>query len=101
MKHLKRFLPDYPRTMHLPHRVNAVEGDLVAEEADAKSIFVPAEGVHIHIEEKVDGANCGMALIDGEVVIRNRSHILKKGYVKDTAAKTQFRSAWNWFYENK
>jgi atypical dual specificity phosphatase len=101
MKQLKSLLPDYPRTLHLPYRPNAVLGDLLASEDEVKSIFAPTDGLYIHVEEKVDGANCGMALINGEAVIRNRNHVLRKGYVKDIAAKKQFASAWNWFYENK
>ncbi len=32
-------------------------------------------------------------------VIRNRNNILKKGYIKkETPAKLQFRSSWNWLH---
>jgi atypical dual specificity phosphatase len=100
MKQLKRLLPDYPRTPHLPHRANLALGDYVATEEEVKPLFAPSD-LTVHIEEKVDGANCGMALVEGEAVIRNRNHVLRKGYMKDTAAKKQFLPAWNWFYENR
>lgn len=100
MKHLKSLLPDYPRTPHLPHNPTVALGDYVATEDEVRPLFLPSD-LHICIEEKVDGANCGMSLVDGEAVIRNRNHVLRKGYLKDTAAKKQFLPAWNWFYENR
>ena len=78
-------IPEFPKTLHL----HQVDDSILSSE----SLFV---------EEKVDGANCGMALIDDHPVIRNRTHVLNKGYVKkNTPAKLQFRPAWNWFYKNK
>jgi len=54
----------------------------------------------INIEEKIDGASVGMMLCNNHPLIRNRDHILRKGYVKRTAAKQQFASVWTWFYEH-
>jgi hypothetical protein len=52
------------------------------------------------IQEKVDGANMGVSWTSGPV-LRNRNHILKKGYIeKDTPAKLQFRPAWNWLHQH-
>lgn len=98
MKDLKRLLPDYPRTLHLPYKPNAVRDDLVATEKEAEVIFNSSSVV---VEEKVDGANCAMLLLDGNAVIRNRNHILSKGYRKLTPAKMQFTYIWNWFYSNR
>ncbi len=57
---------------------------------------------YVCFEEKIDGANAGMVLgEDGHPIIRNRDHILTKGYLKDTPAKLQFRSIFNWFYDHK
>jgi hypothetical protein len=53
------------------------------------------------VQEKVDGANSGMALVNGEPIIRNREHILRKGFMKDTPAKKQFASIWGWFYDHR
>lgn len=95
------YLPEYPRTLHLPHKPNAKREDLIADDKYAKEIF---NSQFVYVEEKADGANCGMMLLDeddGIPLIRNRSHILSKGYNKATPAKAQFSSVWNWFYDNK
>ncbi len=95
-KNPQLLLPEFPRTLHLPYKPNTQHGDLVANEADV--IF---RSPHVYVEEKIDGASAGMALIDEHPIIRNRNHILKKGFVKETPAKKQFTSIWGWFYENK
>ena len=95
MNHDERdILPDYPRTRHLPWNPNATRDDLVASEEDCRIIF---ESDRVQVTEKVDGANCGMA---PGPIIRNRNHILRKGYTARTAAKKQFAPIWNWYYEN-
>lgn len=99
MKHLKQKMPDFPRTPHLPYKPNSATGDFVASEAEVALLFDP--GSHVSVQEKIDGANCGMAYIDGHPVIRNRTKILTKGFYKDTPAKKQFSSSWTWFYRNK
>lgn len=93
-----RILPQYPRTFHFPYKPNTQRGDLVSENDDAKIVF---QSPNVFIEEKIDGANCGMALYEGNPIIRNHNHILKKGFDKATPAKKQFSSVWNWFYKNK
>jgi len=98
LKNLKVILPDYPRTRHVPWKPNASRDDLVATYDEFRPAFISE---NVEITEKVDGSNCGMALFDGEPVIRNHNHILRKGYVKETPAKKQFSSVFNWFYENK
>lgn len=94
----KRILPEFPKTRHLPWKPNTVRGDLVVSEDEAKVIF---ENPRTFVQEKVDGANSGMALVNGEPIIRNREHILRKGFMKDTPAKKQFASIWGWFYDHK
>ena len=93
----KLILPEYPRTPHLPWKPNTERTDLVASEEDVKPLFERG----CYIQEKVDGANCGMALVEGNAIIRNREFILCKGYKKDTPAKQQFASVFTWFYQNK
>lgn len=93
----KSILPEYPRTLHLPHKPNASIDDKLATDEDAKIIFER----RCVVQEKIDGANCGMALVDGNAIIRNREFILCKGYKKDTPAKKQFASIFTWFYENR
>lgn len=93
----KQILPEFPKIPHVPFKPNLQEGDVVSPDEDSK-IILESE---VYIEEKLDGANCAMILYDDHPIIRNRSNILNKGYVKNTPAKVQFKSVWNWFYENK
>jgi atypical dual specificity phosphatase len=102
----KRLLPAFPRTPLLPYQPNATVDDIIASNADIKLLF--DENSRVSIEEKIDAASVGMVLRfegtvgdDSHPVIRNRDHILRKGYMKDTPAKKQFVSIWTWFYENK
>ena len=87
-------LPDYPRTKHLPWNPNATRDDLIATEDECRIIF---ESDRVQVTEKVDGANVGMAK---GPIIRNRNHILHKGYTARTAAKKQFAPLWGWYYEH-
>jgi atypical dual specificity phosphatase len=91
----KEVLPYFPKTPHLPFKPNLSDGDCVSE--DAYIVFQKT----IHIEEKIDGASVGMTLWNDEPLIRNRDHILRKGYEKDTPAKMQFRSIWTWWYDHR
>lgn len=95
----KRMLPEYPRTLHIPHKANAARNDLLANETEVQILF---DEDHVYVEEKVDGANCGMVLgPDGHPIVRNSEHILVKGYdKKKTPAKKQFAPVWTWFYDN-
>jgi ATP-dependent RNA circularization protein (DNA/RNA ligase family) len=91
-------IPDFPRTRHLPHKANTSKGDSVATEAECKEVFKNELSV---VEEKIDGANTGMCLYQGNPIIRNRNHILNKAFIqRRTAAKMQFASIFNWFYDN-
>lgn len=96
---MKSDLPVFPRTPHLPYKIGEVANDdVIAEQADIENLL----DVEVTIDEKIDGANCAMMLNqEGNPVIRNRNNRLKKGYLKDTPAKKQFRPLWNWFYDNK
>lgn len=92
-------LPEYPRTPHAPIEPNATRDDLIAKDDEFWNSLSNGEP---HITEKVDGANMGMTLFDGQPLIRNRSHILCKNYSNlRTVAKQQFAPVWNWFYQNK
>src|SRR4051812_32462722 len=91
-------LPDFPRTQHLPHKANTGKGDTVASEKESRIIFTSDL---VAVEEKIDGANTGMCLYEGNPIIRNRNHILNKAFTqRRTAAKMQFASIFNWFYAN-
>lgn len=94
-------LPDFPRIAHLRQAVNTPADDVLAS-SDELNKLMAASG--IYIEEKIDGANCGMAFTpEGEAAIRNRTHILNKAYTqtKLTPAKQQFVSAWQWLYAHR
>lgn len=94
----KNMLPDFPRTVHLPWKVNPKTSDKTATEREAACIFVAED---VTVEEKVDGANTGMMLHEGNPIIRNRNHLLNKAFIqRKTAAKMQFASIHNWFYSN-
>lgn len=93
----KQRLPQYPRTPHIPHKPNMSDDDVLAKESESKVLF----GSIVTIEEKIDGASVGISVLDGHPIVRNRDHILHKGFVKDTAAKKQFVPLWNWYYENE
>lgn len=94
----KELLPQFPRTAHLPHKPNTDKLDKVAREKEAAVVFAE----YINVEEKIDGSSCGMTIQDGNPVVRNRDHILRKGFhKKGSAAKEQFGPVWNWFYAHK
>ncbi len=57
-------------------------------------------GFDAYVQEKVDGANCGISWFDGPI-LRNRTHVLRKGFERDTPAKKQFVPAWNWLHERE
>lgn len=91
-------IPDFPRTRHLPHKANTAKGDTVASAKECSIIF---DSEFTVVEEKIDGANTGMCLYEGNPIIRNRNHILNKAFTqRRTAAKMQFGSIFGWFYEN-
>ncbi len=94
----KTMLPDFPRTRHLPHKVNASAGDSIATAKEASIIFTAKD---MTVEEKADGANTGMLLFEGNSILRNRNHLLNKAFIqRKTAAKLQFASIHNYFYSN-
>lgn len=90
----KEILPEFPRIPHLPWKPNMADDDIVS--SDAK-IFDD----NVCVQEKIDGSSCGMSIYEGNPVIRNKNHILNKGFHKDTPAKMQFASVWNYWYKNQ
>ena len=94
---LKSLLPEYPATRHLPWKPNT-KGDHIADESEAAVVF----GSRCMVQEKIDGANCGMALVDGHPVIRNRTKLLRKGDLSKNLnpSLAQFAAAFTWFYKN-
>ena len=91
---LRNISPDYFRIPHLDKNVSNMTMDDI--EFDSKITF-PFE---CWVQEKVDGANMGVSWSTGPV-LRNRNHILKKGYIDtNTPSKLQFRPAWSWLHEH-
>ncbi len=92
MKQHKAIAPDYPRIPHLVGS-NTTHDDITS----LNEIEFPCS---FYVSEKIDGSNCRIAWQDGPV-LGNRTHILRKGYMKDTPAKIQFRSAWNYVHDHE
>ncbi len=91
-------LPPFPSIKHIPWKPNTSKGDLVACVGEIEKNL---KHKNVFIQEKIDGSFCAMTLINKNPVIRNRNHILKKGFSKKkSAAKQQFAPVWNWFYDN-
>jgi atypical dual specificity phosphatase len=88
--------PAFPRTAHLPFCPQAQRDDLIAKEAEAQVIFAQP----VCVEEKLDGANAGIVFLGDELFIRNRDHILRKGFDAKTPAKKQFAALWTWAYDH-
>lgn len=87
--------PEYPRIPHLDKNISQMTHDDVL----CDGITYPIVG---YVQEKIDGSNMGVSWNDEAPILRNRKHILKKGYSKiRTPAKEQFKSAWNWVHEHK
>jgi len=100
LQYAKSYLPEFPRTRHLPYHPNAQRDDLVASEEEAHIVF----DLTTFVEEKIDGSNVGICWHDKEEVflVRNRDHILDKAYCKtQTSSKLQYRPVWNWAYDRK
>lgn len=91
---LAHLLPEYPLTPHLPIRPNISHGDRVATAQEAACVLHR----EVVVEEKIDGANVGLTFADDNLIVRNRNHILKKGYTARTEAKKQFSSLWGYGY---
>ncbi len=72
--------------------------DIVAKSSVSDIVF-PFE---CYVQEKLDAANIGVSWFDGAPILRNRDHVLQKGYSKiKTPAKQQFQPAWNWVHAHK
>ena len=69
----------YPRTRHLEGSREQV-GD-----EDLKCVkFSEIQGKYLVLEEKVDGANCGVSFgRDGKMYLQSRGHFLNGGYGRD------------------
>ena len=88
--------PEFHRIPHFNKEISKATHDDILNE---KEIKFPLE---CYVQEKVDGASIGLSWLNDGPILRNRKHILKKGYSKiKTPAKKQFTSAWNWIHDHK
>ena len=95
LKNLRNIAPDYQRIPHFNKSISNMTHDDI-------ELFAPVSfPLDCYVQEKVDGANMGVSWTSGPI-LRNRNNILKKGYIeKETPAKLQFRSAWNWLNDHQ
>jgi atypical dual specificity phosphatase len=92
----RQVAPDYHRIPHFNKEISNMTHDDIMLETD---IQFPIE---CWVQEKLDGANTGIGWLNDGPILRNKEHILKKGYSKiKTPAKKQFTSAWNWVHKHK
>lgn len=91
----RHIAPEFHRIPHFNSDISNMTHDDILLDND---IVFPLD---CYYEEKIDGSNMGVSWQDGPI-LRNREHILKKGYSKiKTPAKKQFTSAWNWLHEHE
>lgn len=83
----------YPRTRHLFNVGGASRDDLVISPTDATAFLATSKT--LTIEEKIDGANIGFRLVNGQVVAQNRAH-------DEITASThpQFEALKGWIYRH-
>jgi len=95
MKKLINISPEYPRIPHLDKSISKMTHDDILSDG----VQYP---IDCYVQEKIDGSNMGVSWQNNAAVLRNRKHILRKGYSKiRTPSKEQFKSAWNWVNDHK
>jgi hypothetical protein len=82
----------FPRTPHLVDLGGGTRDDKVLSVAQRRDML----SGDLVVEEKVDGANVGIALVDGLLTIRNRSAMLGE----NGAIHPQFHSLFGWVAEH-
>ena len=88
--------PEYRRIPHFNKEISKMTHDDMELETPIPFPF------SAYISEKVDAANVGISWYDDAPLVRNRKHILSKGYSKiKTNAKKQFQPIWNFVHEHK
>lgn len=60
----------FPRTRHLTNLGAATRDDLVLDAKEAAAFLAGP----VLVQEKVDGANVGISIVDGQLAVQNRSH---------------------------
>ena len=81
----------FPRTRHLVNLGSATRDDLLISKDDVNRIFLNRD---VYVEEKIDGANMGLSIVDCKIVAQNRSHYVASDY------HPQFKFLDKWIYKN-
>lgn len=92
---LSEYLPEFPKTFHLPYQPKD-DGDRVATTKEIDKLL----SNKFVVEEKVDGANTGICLLEGNPIVRGRTKFIRKSNLKSTTSNKQFARIWNWIYDN-
>ena len=98
MKKLNKYMvsPEYQRIPHLNKEISNMTHDDIQLESPV------AFPLDCFVQEKLDAANLGVSWLNDGPIVRNREHILSKGYTKiRTPAKKQFTSTWNWVHAHE
>ena len=98
MKKINRYMvsPEYQRIAHLNKEISNMTHDDIQLESP---VDFPLD---CFVQEKLDGSNLGVSWLNDGPIVRNREHILNKGYSKiKTPAKKQFTSTWNWVHAHE
>jgi atypical dual specificity phosphatase len=85
-RHHQPTLRKFPRTRHLVNLGSATRDDLLFDPAEVKEFLSRP----VVVEEKVDGANVGISVVDGQLVVQNRSHFVNE------ETSEQFRPLGEW-----
>lgn len=86
-------IPEYPRIRHITTSSNATRDDLILTDDEVRELV----GQDIVVQEKLDGANVGITIAKGQLVMRNRNHYISE-HTK-TIGSFQFNGLWNWVYD--
>lgn len=76
----------FPRTKHLVNLGSMTRDDLLYDPKDLSEFLK----MDLIVEEKIDGANLGLFLIDNKIMAQNRSHFVNSAYHE------QFKSLDRW-----
>lgn len=88
------FIPKYPRIHHLVANSSVTKDDRVISPKELESL----KGVSVLLFEKLDGANVGITVIDGQPYIRNRNHMLDGK--QRALGNNQFSMLWQWVWQH-
>jgi atypical dual specificity phosphatase len=67
-------LRKFPRTRHLVDLGSATRDDLLFDKGEVAAFLK----LPVRVEEKMDGANVGISIVDGQLAVQNRSHYVNE-----------------------